>query len=398
MKLKNLFIALMSIWVLTSCAGSKINKTLRSGSITQENFKTQIPFEYRKGLIILKVTIQDKEYDFVLDTGATNVISKELANELGLEKIGKQEIGDIHNETRELDYVKINNIQIGGINFKETIGTILDIKNNELAFLNIDGLIGANLMRFAIWDFDFDNQLITITDKEEMLNIPTNATESKLFIGTGSKASIITKVNGDRVLNNLIDLGNSSTAFLSYKTFKKQKKSKKIHEYIKGSGVSSIGAFGKGKVRNRYEAKVDEITIGNHVIKDKIVRIENGSSNLGIAFFKNYRLILNWKDKNLKMIQKGKTLNTKLSDFGFYPNVENNKLFVGFLYDSTAASTALQLGDQILQMNAINFTHVSDEDYKMYFTNGYIKGDEVKMTILRDGKKLDFEFKKAQLL
>jgi len=401
MTLNKLLYTLIAIIVLSSCGGSKITKTLRQGNVVQKDFKVSIPFEYRKGLIILKVTIQDKTYDFLLDSGATNVISTELASELKTVKLGVKEITDIHNKSEQLSYVKLNDIQLGGINFRETITTVIDIKNRELSCLNIDGFIGANLMRFAVWDFDFENQLITITNDESKLNIPSDAevNTSKLFIDTGSVASIITKVNGDRVLNNKIDLGNNSNVLLTYITFSEQKKSNKISNYKKGSGITSIGAFGKGESKDQYFAEISEIQIGNHIIKDKIVRVRDGSSNLGIAFFKNYRLILNWKTKKLKMIQKGTALNTDLYGFGFNPNLEENKLYVGFLYNETKASNVLQLGDQIQQINNVDYTYINNEKKCEYFNNGYFNGtEEIVITVIRNGKKLNFQLKKEELL
>ena len=400
MKLKNvLYLVVLSI-MLSSCAGAKINKTLKQGNITQKDFKVTVPFEYRNGIIILKVTIQNEIYDFILDTGASNVLSKELADKLQVIPLGSEKAGDIHGKSKQLEYTKIDDIQIGGINFKETIAAISDFNSSELACLNADGFIGSNLMRFAVWDFDFKNQLITITNDEQKLNIPSDAIESKIFIGAGSKPSITTKVNGERVLNNVVDLGNNSSPRLSYFTFVEQKESKKITKYIKGSGYTGIGMYGKSDPKNEFSAKIDEIKIGNHSIKNKVVRVKNGSSNLGISFFQNYRLILNWKSKKLKMIQERASLNTELNSFGFKPTFEENKMYVGFIYNDTKASKILQFGDQILQINNIDYTNLTNNKKCDVFNNGIIpkKTDEITIIILRNGQELEFILEKTKLL
>ena len=92
MKLNKLIYSLIVLALLSSCASSKINKTLKQGNIVQKDFKVTVPFEYRNGLIILKVTIQDEIYDFILDTGASNVLSKELAEKLKVTSLGSEEI------------------------------------------------------------------------------------------------------------------------------------------------------------------------------------------------------------------------------------------------------------------------------------------------------------------
>lgn len=192
MRLKKIIYIFIVFSVLTSCAGSKIDKTLKQGNIVQKEFKVTVPFEYRLGLIIIKVTIENEIYDFILDTGSSNILSKELAEKLKVIPLGSDDVGDINKKSQQLQYAKIDAIQIGGINFNETIAAIADFNNGDLACLNADGFIGSNLMRFAIWDFDFKNQLITITKDEQQLDIPADAIESKIFIGVASKPSITT--------------------------------------------------------------------------------------------------------------------------------------------------------------------------------------------------------------
>jgi len=402
MKHIKLLFALIVFTLLISCASSKINKTLKQGNIVQENFKTTIPFEYRKGLIILKVTIENEKYDFILDTGASNVLSKELAEKLNAKSLGSENVTDVHKTSQLLNYTKIDDIEIGGINFKNTIAAISDFNSGELACLNADGFIGSNLMRFAVWDFDFKNQIITITDNEQKLNIPEDAIESKMFIGNAaSQPSIISYINGDKALNNMIDLGNNSTPHLAYGDFLKQKESNKITKYISGSGYSGIGMYGKGEKKNELAAKVDEIKIGDHIIKNKVMRVKDGKTNLGILFFKNYRLILNWEERNVKMVlQESTSNNTELNHFGFNPNFNENKVFVDFIYNDTEASKVLQFGDQILQIDNIDFTNITDNNKCDYFNDGIIpKGtDEITIRILRNEEELEFQLKKVRLL
>src|SRR4051794_32050035 len=66
------------------CSSIRIAKMVKRGNIRQENFKIEVPFEMRLGLLVLKVEIHGKTYDFILDTGAPNAISKDAAQEIGL--------------------------------------------------------------------------------------------------------------------------------------------------------------------------------------------------------------------------------------------------------------------------------------------------------------------------
>ena len=166
MKLNQLFYSIITLLVLlTSCAGSKIDKVLEQGNVLQENFKTTIPFTYVSGWIVLEVEIQGKAHNFILDTGSSNLITKEFAEELNSRVLGAEKIEDINDTANSTEYTRLSNIKIGNVDFQNTIAGIVDLnKITEIGCMKIDGFIGSNLMRKAVWDFDFQNQLITIVN------------------------------------------------------------------------------------------------------------------------------------------------------------------------------------------------------------------------------------------
>lgn len=402
MKLRKIIQLLLITIFLTSCGGSKIKKILSQGSIQENQFKKTFPFEYTKtGHILVKVIIKNEEYDFILDTGATTIISEELAEKLNIKPIGSSVIGDINDNETTLNYVNLESIEIGGINFKNTIGSILNLKKDELACLEVDGLIGANLMRHAVWDFDFQKQKITITNDENKLSIPNNHSDSKIFVGDAYQVSLITKVNNERVLNSLVDLGNTGKSKLTYTVFKKLNNAK----YVKGSGYNggAFGAFGKvTEKRNSYNVMTKTITIDNTIINNEIMVVKDGDTNLGLPLFKNYRVIFNWKTRSFKMIkQQEKTEKSSLETFGFIPVAKNNKLYVDYLYDNTKASKILKLKDQILSINDKDYSFFNMQEWCKVIQKKVIllgSDDAIKIKVLRKGKELEFKLDKVKLL
>jgi len=107
---------------------------MKNGEVEQEEFSVQIPFEYRLGLIILKVNISGEEYDFLLDTGAPNVISNELAKKLEINIVTRQKVGDSQGQKSDLELAKLDKISIGGIHFLNTGAAIADLSlSNKVA-------------------------------------------------------------------------------------------------------------------------------------------------------------------------------------------------------------------------------------------------------------------------
>lgn len=128
---KILLSTLTTLLLLTGCSTIKTIKLMKSGEVEQKEFNVKIPFEYRLGLIILRVDIASKEYDFVLDTGAPSVISKELAKKLDLSNITEQKVGDSQGEDSNLGFTKIEKLSISNINFLNTGAVIADLNQSQ---------------------------------------------------------------------------------------------------------------------------------------------------------------------------------------------------------------------------------------------------------------------------
>lgn len=306
MKITKVFIYSIIFILINSCATSKAVKYLKEGKTDEENFKVTLPFEIKNGYIIVEVKIENKNYNFILDTGAPNVLSKELAESLNLKVIDSVNAYDVFSKSKTTKYTRIETIQIGTINFIGTTALISDFNSIPMwSSLNIDGFIGSNLMQHAIWDFDFIQKKITITDNESKLSLPEKIIENKLFIGYAGIPSIACKINGKKVWNFPVDFGFSGDIVIPFSEFEKQKENGKISDFTKSETQGAIGIYGKqDNTRVSYTGIINEIEFGNSILKNEKVYSEQYLNQLfGLEFFRNYRVILNWKSKKIKLIE-----------------------------------------------------------------------------------------------
>ena len=131
---------------------------MKQGKVEQPHFKVEVPFEMKLGLIIIPAKVNGKEYDFILDTGAPNVITTEAAQELNLVQTSKSKATDSQGKKEDLGFLSLESVEIGGINFKNTGTAVADFSASPtLSCFQSSGLIGSNLMRNAIWQFDFES-------------------------------------------------------------------------------------------------------------------------------------------------------------------------------------------------------------------------------------------------
>ncbi|SDS67029.1 Aspartyl protease [Gillisia sp. Hel1_33_143] len=313
MKFAKVSIYLIIFILINSCALNKAAKYLKEGKTEQENFTNSISFELEKGWIIVPVEIENKIYRFILDTGTPTLVSKELARSLKMKAIDSVDAYDVYNNVQKNKYTRIENIKIGKTDFVGTAALINDFNATPIwASLNVDGFIGSNLMQHAIWDIDFKQKQVTITDNESNLNLPEDLIENKMFIGVAGLPSIACKINGERIWNFPVDLGYNGGIVMPFSEFEKQIENGQISDFKKSDTQGIIGVYGKqNSSRESYTGIIEEIEFGKSTLKNEKVYSEQYLSKIfGLDFFKNYRVILNWNSKKVKLIENKENTNS----------------------------------------------------------------------------------------
>lgn len=378
--------------VFSGCNILKTLKLLKKGNLEQAHFMEEIPFEYRAGLIIIKIKIEGEEHDFIFDSGATNAVTKELSEKLKLKQLCRQKSTDAEGNTKKIGFCELNSISIGKIDFHNTALAIIDLNFvPELSCLKVDGLIGANLMRKAIWQIDYKNQKIRFTDNSISLSIPNgtpNVSFTPLISGTPTINLSIAGVISKR---NVFDTGSSGEIFLSQNDFKKLKniKANQPLKYIKGYGSLSAGLYGR-KADTTYTLKTSEIKLGTATATNlKIEFRKTDQGNIGSGFLKNYVVTLDWTKNKIWLEQQKKEDESEWAFWGFVPIVKDGKMSVNYLYEQgPAQEVGIRLNDQIVSINGIDYSNVTQEEYCEMVTKRYPwkNNDRLEIVIRTDNK------------
>lgn len=398
MKINYILTVLFFGLLTNSCVNSKITSTLNSGNVVEKSYSVNIPYQIKNGLIIIEAELKGNKYNFLLDTGAPTVISRDLFNKLGLKIQGKQNVSDFNSNISTLDFALIENITIAGIHFQNIGTSVYDLEGNHFKCLNIEGIIGANLMKNTIWDFNFPKNTITIKDKEYYNQLDMkNMYKTKFFIGYDKTPSIISKVDGNKVLNTIVDLGYNGGVNISNKVYEKLNP---IHS-IQAKGMHNVGIYEEEINETINLARIDEFSIGNMNLKNQTITFNDLSGNvIGLDFFKNTHLILNWFDKEMlidKSLNLDRTKNIK--SFGYTLNFKDNYLYISAIYNNSEASKkGLQVGDKIVMIDGVNYENMLPKDWCDFMTNNKIEDVTEEIVILRNGVKKTYKLRKEILL
>ncbi len=393
---------LTTILFLSSCSvKKKFIKLLDSGSIPQKTFKAEIPFEYKFGLVLIKVELNKEVYDFVLDSGAPNVISKELAKTLGRKELITINAPDAQGNAQAMGITKIEGMTIGGIKFEETCAAIGDFNQSvELGCLDIDGLIGANLMSLAVWKIDYRNQIITISDSKENIAVDASAKRIPFFTDDVNTPYCNIKINDQEEKNVMIDLGASGGFSLSSRTYDQIQESVPNNKKVMQFGYTGFGFFGYGKMDSSYYLQVNELSFGEIKLNKQVLKFsKNSTPRMGTAFFKNYDLVMNWKDQELLLSPHADFENQSFTHFGITFHYKDESLRIAsLLKDSEAEKLGIQLGDKIMGINDNNYKDLSEEDYCNLVEHRNWDKEVWNIVLSRAGQEMSFQLKNSLII
>lgn len=303
--MKNIFSITFLLFSLSSCgliSAFKIRDALLNEKIVQYNFKTQIPFEFEKGIMLLKLKIANETYNFVFDTGANTVIDDDLAKKINFKKIGIQRSIDSGKQKRKLKIIELDTIQIKNIQLTHIVAAVSDLEHlKAICNCDIDGILGANVMNKAIWDIDFEKQVIMLTDVKDTLKNDSQTPINFYSVGKGTPQI---RFSSNHQYWGELDLDTGSNGGIDF-PMSYLKYIDSTHE-LKTTYSESQGLF--GRVRDSVVTTIlKEVRLGDKFeVKNVPISFHSKLSKplIGTKFLKDYHLKIDWKYQEIVLVNK----------------------------------------------------------------------------------------------
>lgn len=159
----------------------RLHQSMRQGKVThRQGIIDSIDFFFERNHIILKLNDacfsggtpfpNPNTYYFIFDTGSPTYFSKSLIAKLGLEKKINFTIQDDRGAKKNLPFYTAK-VKLQSSNFQDIVIGELP-KQIALDSINIDGVIGANLMQHCAWQIDYSQERIYFANRIEALTLP----------------------------------------------------------------------------------------------------------------------------------------------------------------------------------------------------------------------------------
>ncbi len=333
-------------------SGQKVK--FNKGKATQKNYYTEVSYKELKGKLIIPIQIQGHTYRFLFDTGAPNLISHSLRDLIETKSLSSIHVKDANDKRQPLDVVVIPILEIGGISFKNSRAIVNDVNSNFVfECLNIDGIIGSNLVRNSIVQIDSNKKIILFTDQDEKLNLRRLDYLDMALDANQSSPYIWISLSGEGKAKEqvLFDTGAEGFYDLSFNSFKKLNELQVFNHIDSAQGYKGIGLFGVAEATAHYRVQIPSISLlGNEFTNVISISTTAVKSRLGADLFRYGKVTLNFKDKKFYFEPFDQKVSLQEEVWSFSPTVKDGKLVVGIVWDDEL-SERLSFGDRIIKIN-----------------------------------------------
>ncbi|MGB1293890.1 MAG: aspartyl protease family protein [Flavobacteriales bacterium] len=372
---------LLSILSIASCKTNR-KALFGSGVVNKTEFESTVTTRTIKYLTIIPVEIHGKTYQFLFDTGAPLSISSDIQKALQFPTVRKIPMVDSDHVRREMQFVKSDSINIGGISFLNHTAFVADFSLNPLIkCLNIDGIIGSNLMKECNWTINHTANTITLSKNKKLKSNYEVPFKSNL------QYDMIVDLDFDGLSYGGIKIDYGSNGELSLPQYAIDGLKKEIIDtIIYKKGYKQHGLFGVRSPMVKEIAKVDSVRLDNFVFPSLIVR-SGKSGLLGNKTLSNYIVNINWKNKTIGFTKQNSKQDKNYSDFGFSLTFHNGETKIQAVTQGSHADKQGLLADQIVKsMNGIDFP--TSESFCNYITMSLEHLDEITLLLLQKDKSV----------
>jgi predicted aspartyl protease len=347
------------------------NIIFNQGSVNSKEYFEVIQYEFVLGKIVIPVTINQKTYKFILDTGAPNIFSNTVLKENNLIVGDSINISDANNLNEAMKSAMVPQLKIGNLTFENQAGLVYNFENHILLkCYGIDGIIGSNLFRKSILKINSQNQSITITNKIKQLKIEKKPMKMVLvnnqlspyielkFIGKNKKKA------SDMVL---VDTGMDGLYDMSKRAFSIFEEHKIFDLLSTSKGIGDIGIFGSGVAIEQNLVQIETTLLNQYELKNVVTSTtSDNNSRIGLDFLKHGNLTFDFINKKFYF----EPVNTVELDPRpkFQTSLQNDKVVIGLIWDENLKKL-MNSGDEVMSIDQENISEMSLCDYLAYKKN-----------------------------
>jgi hypothetical protein len=323
-------------------------------------FVDTLSIEFVNNKIFVPVFINNIERRFLFDTGAILSLSQPLQIEHDYELKYNENVMDINGNVDSIPFVLIREFSMGKMNFENKVSAVLNLDSMLLHCLNIDGIIGSNILNELIIKIDIQKKMLIFSNqknifkKEKGYTLPLKTLNNNIPIITNLSPF---KKAKEEVLFDTGDKHFYSISNRAYHFFD-EKIGLSNYTLETALGSSSIGLYGMERDTLKYKIKTDHFRLKNFTFRNVIIKnTSDTNSRLGADILNYGYVILDYINDKFTFIPYNNSKSILLKDEteDIYISVVNDEFIISLIWEkSELYKVGLRKGFIIKKVNDID--------------------------------------------
>ena len=343
--------------LLGACAKAPIRESApaRSPVLERATPLTTVPLDVRMNKLFVSAAVEGQTREFIFDTGSPTILSRSLADSIGLERVGSSTGRDANGRVVTMDTAVVQTLSLGDLTFHQVPVLVFDFDQLNLGTCIFDGgVLGSELLPGSVWRLDTGHGQLQIGD-ESQLAASSPVLSAPMYDLGYPHYPVVDYAVGNVTDKAIFDTGNAEELVL----FSRVVQDVGVQERMvsgsvrRGRGSDGVSAGGAGPVRDLLHFTLAELSVGEQVLGPlRASTRDSAPTLLGAGLLDRYVVTLDGVTQRF-VLEERVTPRTARREAGYTITLEEDGTKVTQLFEtSPAAGAGLQLGDRVVAIDS----------------------------------------------
>lgn len=373
--------------LLSTASQAQLHRYNTNFTVSRTNFVDTIPISYDGDQVFLTVTIHNRPYRFILDTGSSQGMLYQGSSVPILNHLGGVISHDANGVADTIGAVQLPPFQLGDLEITGYVASVVKAPRHQPDY---DGIIGFDLFNKGIGGvIDTRKKILILSDRKKYFDdVPGYPAKYQLkwFV-----PYILVSPFMRHVDEALFDTGAQQLYQINKTSFDEHAyKSKQVNAQVEGRATGQFTAATNSTERRAEVVflKLDRLKWGDFAFTDVHTITTQGASRIGAQILNYGAMVINPKKKVMTFQPYDGPDSVKVGNkqFGIAFIDVDNAPQVGLIWNqSTPYRNGLRQGDVILKVNGTVITSYNQ------FTRLKLDGQQKTTLIVRDKRGFNKE-------
>ncbi|WP_300545617.1 aspartyl protease family protein [Maricaulis sp.] len=311
--------------------------------------------ETRFGKLFLNATVNGETHEFIFDTGSPTMLSRSIAERLGLTTIGHNTGLDANGNSVTMAFALVDELAVGGAVFHDVPVLVFDFTELSLGGCIIDGgILGSEILAGSAWLIDTENETLSFAANADALGSGEAVVDAGLSDFGYPHAPIIAYQVGDVTDRALFDTGSAEAVSLFRTLIQDASVRDAIaaDSMVTGRGSEGESAGGYGEITDLARFTLEAFSIDGQSVAPLRANTRGAPPTLvGAGMLDTYRVRLDYPQGRFVLERRDEALPDEAESGYSVAFVDGQARVVQIFSGSPAAEAGLQLGDQVIAID-----------------------------------------------